>query len=135
MRKIVLAITGMGNVGRRLLELVQRKHEIAASRLGLELVISAICDSSGAILNSTGIDINQALSAKENKKGICTLPSGVAGMKSAEFMEKIKADILVELTPTNLKDGEPGLGAIRAALTKSMHVVSANKGPLVLAFS
>jgi len=135
MRKISLAITGMGNVGRRLLELIQRKNEIAASRFDLELIISGICDSSGAILNANGIDIDQALAAKEKKKGICTLPSGVAGMKPAEFMEKVKADILVELTPTNLKDGQPGLGVIRSALTKSMHVVSANKGPLVLAFS
>lgn len=135
MRKVLLAITGMGNVGRRLLELIQRKNEIAASRFDLELIISGICDSSGAVLNANGIDIDQALAAKEKKKGISILPSGISGMKSAEFMEKVKADILVELTPTNLKDGEPGLGAIRSALTKSMHVVSANKGPLVLSFS
>jgi len=134
MRQISLAITGMGNVGRRLLELIQRKTEIAASDFGIELVISGICDSSGAVLNSNGIDIDLALSAKENKKGICTLPSGIAAMKSPEFMQKVNADILVELTPTNLKDGEPGLGVIRTALSKSMHVVSANKGPLVLAF-
>jgi homoserine dehydrogenase len=30
MRQIFLAITGMGNVGRRLLELIQRKRELAA---------------------------------------------------------------------------------------------------------
>jgi homoserine dehydrogenase len=135
MRKVILAITGMGNVGRRLLELIQRKNEIAASRFDLALIIAGICDSSGAVLNPAGINIDQALAAKENKKGICTLPSGAAGMKSAEFMQKVKADILVELTPTNLKDGEPGVGAIRTALTNNMHVVSANKGPLVLAFS
>lgn len=135
MRKISLAITGMGNVGRRLLELIQRKNEIAASRFDFELIISGICDSSGAVLNPNGINIDQVLSAKENKKGICTLLSGISGMKSAEFMQKVNADILVELTPTNLKDGEPGVGAIRTALSKSMHVVSANKGPLVLAFS
>jgi homoserine dehydrogenase len=135
MRQISLAITGMGNVGRRLLELIQRKNEIAARRFELELTVSGICDSSGSVLNSNGIDIDQALAAKANKKGICTLPSGITGMKSAEFMHKVNADILVELTPTNLKDGEPGVSAIRTAFSKSMHVVSANKGPLVLAFS
>lgn len=135
MRQIFIAITGLGNVGRRLLELIQRKREIIASRFDVELVISGICDSSGAILNPDRINIDDALAAKGNKKGICTLPSGVSGMQCAEFMQKVKADVLIELTPTNLKDGEPGLGAIRTALTKGMHVVSANKGPLVLAYT
>ncbi|MCI0612395.1 hypothetical protein L0244_05350, partial [bacterium] len=103
MRQIFLAITGMGNVGRRLLELIDRKREIAASRFEIELVISGICDSSGAVLNPNGIDISEALATKEKKKGICTLQSGVTGMKSAEFMQSVKADLLVELTPTNLK--------------------------------
>jgi homoserine dehydrogenase len=135
MRKLFIAITGMGNVGRRLLELIHRKRELAADRFDIELIISGICDSSGAILNPNGINIDQALAAKENKKSVCTLPEGISGMNCAEFMQNVKADLLVELTPTNLKDGEPGLGAIRTALTKGMHVVSANKGPLVLAFS
>ncbi len=135
MRNFFLAITGMGNVGRRLLELIHRKRELIANRFEIELIISGICDSSGAILNTNGINIDDALTAKENKKSVCTLSSGIAGMKSAEFMQNAKADLLVELTPTNLKDGEPGLGVIRTALTKGMHVVSANKGPLVLAYS
>ncbi|HEY7162709.1 MAG TPA: homoserine dehydrogenase, partial [Acidobacteriota bacterium] len=135
MRKVLIAVTGMGNVGKRLLELIQRKREIAASRFDIELIISGICDSSGAILDANGINIDQALAAKENKKSVCTMSSGIAGMKSAEFMQNVKAEILVELTPTNLKHGEPGLGAIRTALENGMHVVSANKGPLVLAFS
>jgi homoserine dehydrogenase len=135
MRKISLAITGMGNVGRRLLELINRKREILASRFSIELIISGICDSSGGVLNPDGIDLKQALTIKENKKGICTLPFGVAGMKTAEFIQAVKADVLVELTPTNLNDGGPGLVAIRIALKKGMDVVSANKGPLVLAYS
>jgi homoserine dehydrogenase len=35
---------------------------------------------------------------------------------------------------TNLTDGEPGLSAIRAALGQKRAVVTANKGPLVLAY-
>jgi homoserine dehydrogenase len=125
----------MGNVGRRLLELIDRKRELIAARFDTELVVSGICDSSGAVLNPDGIDIAQAIAAKESKKGICTLTAGVAGMKAAEFMRTVQADLLVELTPTNLKDGEPGLGAIRIAFDKEIHVVSANKGPLALAYS
>jgi homoserine dehydrogenase len=38
----------------------------------------------------------------------------------------------VETTPTNFKDGEPGLSNIKAALANGKHVVTANKGPLAL---
>jgi homoserine dehydrogenase len=46
-----------------------------------------------------------------------------------------EADLLVEASPGNLEDGQPGLGCIEAALSRGMHVVTANKAPLVLAFS
>ena len=49
-------------------------------------------------------------------------------------MRSVDANILVELTPTNLKTGEPGLSLIRVALARGINVVTANKGPLVLAF-
>jgi len=53
---------------------------------------------------------------------------------SAMDVAKSAADIFVDLTLTNLKDGEPGLSAIRAALKLKRAVVTANKGPLVLAY-
>jgi homoserine dehydrogenase len=43
------------------------------------------------------------------------------------------AEVVVETTPTNFKDGEPGLSNIKAALAGGKHVVTANKGPLALA--
>ena len=50
-----------------------------------------------------------------------------------EGLQASSADILVEVTPTNLRDAEPGMSHIRAALSKGMHVVTANKGPVALA--
>jgi homoserine dehydrogenase len=45
-----------------------------------------------------------------------------------------EADLLLEASPGNLKDGQPGLGCMEAALSRGMHVVAANKAPLVLAY-
>jgi len=42
--------------------------------------------------------------------------------------------LIVEATPTNIKDGEPGLTHIRHAVSCGIHVVTPNKGPLVVAF-
>jgi homoserine dehydrogenase len=41
----------------------------------------------------------------------------------------------VEVTPTNIDDGEPGLTHVREALKNKRNVVTSNKGPLVAAFS
>src|SRR5207245_8753690 len=43
------------------------------------------------------------------------------------------ADVLAEATATNLRDAEPGISHIRAALTRGIHVITANKGPGALA--
>jgi homoserine dehydrogenase len=55
-------------------------------------------------------------------------------MSPLQLVQQLDADALCEATPVNLKHGEPGLSCIRAALGKGMHVVTANKGPLVLAY-
>ena len=108
MRTIALAITGLGNVGRNLLSLLEQQSEILRSRFDLEFIVTGACDSSGALFDSNGLNVREIISIKEQKKGI----AGVAGMNAAEFVQSVKADILVELTLTNLQDGEPGLGAI-----------------------
>ena len=50
------------------------------------------------------------------------------------MVQEAEADLLLEASPANMADGQPGLGCIEAALGRGMHVVTANKAPLVLAF-
>ena len=45
------------------------------------------------------------------------------------------ADIYVELTPTNVVDGEPGYSFIRRILANGCHAVTSNKGPVVLYYN
>eukprot|EP01117_Protostelium_nocturnum_P005906 TRINITY_DN2126_c0_g1_i1.p1 TRINITY_DN2126_c0_g1~~TRINITY_DN2126_c0_g1_i1.p1 ORF type:complete len:243 (-),score=79.00 TRINITY_DN2126_c0_g1_i1:545-1273(-) len=42
--------------------------------------------------------------------------------------------ILFDATPVNMKNGEPGLSAVKNAMERGANIVLANKGPLVLAF-
>ena len=57
-----------------------------------------------------------------------------AGLGGAEAIASVAADLLLEASPTAVRTGEPGLAHIRAALGRGMHVVNANKGPLVVAY-
>lgn len=132
-----LAIVGLGNVGRRLLELIELKRPLLAARFGLELAIAGAADTSGAALATGGgrLEPGELLRFKREHKGVASYPqAGHAGMSPLELVRAVEADALVELSLTNLKDGEPGLSAFREALTRGMNVVTANKGPLVLAF-
>jgi len=54
-------------------------------------------------------------------------------MSALDLIESVEAEALVEATPTNIKDGEPGLSHIKTAFKTGKHVVTTNKGPLALA--
>ncbi len=130
-----LAIIGLGNVGRRLLELIDLKGPLLRERFGLELVIAGAADTSGAAVAAAGLEIEQMLELKRGRAGIAAYAgAGRPGMTPQDLVRAAGADVLVELSLTNLKDGEPGLSTIRQALGQKMHVVTANKGPLVLAY-
>jgi len=43
-------------------------------------------------------------------------------------------DILVEVTPTDAKTGQPGISYITEALKRGKHVVTSNKGPVALKY-
>ncbi len=130
-----LAIVGLGNVGRRLLELIEMKRALIRGRFDLELSIVAAADKSGAAISANGLRIDLIQSLKRDHKGIAAYPqAGKPGLTPHEFARVVDADILVELSLTNLKDGEPGIGTVRTALVRGMSVVTANKGPLVLGY-
>lgn len=129
--KIKIAVIGLGNVGRRLLELMGRKRVLMQRRFDLEFMIVAAADSSGALL-AESIEPEELISLKAQRKNLASRYNLVDAMKAIELAD---ADLIVELSPTNLKTGAPGLDLIRRALDRGINVVTANKGPLVLAYS
>lgn len=133
--RIRLAVIGLGNVGRRFLELVQRKAPLLRERYGLELVVTAAGDSSGGADYFSGLDIRTILDLKQSGKGMAAYPThGRGEVSMVEIVRGCEADVLVENTVTNIRDGEPGLSILREAIQRKMNVATANKGPLVLAY-
>jgi len=133
-RRVRLLLAGVGNVGRHFLELMARKEETLRS-LGLTLVLVGVADRSGAALNPAGLDPGLIGHLKSQGRGVADLPQGgCAGLAALKMIQQTEADLLLEATPANLADGQPGLACIEAALLRCMHVVTANKAPLVLAF-
>lgn len=130
-----LAVVGLGNVGRRFLELVQSKHALIKERYELDLVVTTAGDTSGAAAASGGLDVGKLLELKRAGKGAAAYPgAGRVRVGMVDIVRACEADVLVENTLTNLTDGEPGLSTMRAAIGHKMHIATANKGPLVLAY-
>ena len=125
-----IQIIGLGNVGKSLLDLII-KEEDALRCLGINLEIVSISDSKGTVINENGLEI-KTISVYKKKK-LSESNNYHQDYSGLDAIKKIKSDLVVELTPST-SDGQPGLSHINAALQLGKNVVTANKGPLVVAF-
>jgi homoserine dehydrogenase len=130
-----LALLGFGNVGRAFAQLLLRKASILVTDYELTCtVVGLMTAHHGAAILPEGIDLQQALKLAEAGQSLDTLSSAPPPDDGLLFIHSCPADVLIELTPLNLKDGEPAVSHVRTALEKGLHVISANKGPLAFAF-
>ncbi|RYZ36429.1 MAG: homoserine dehydrogenase [Myxococcaceae bacterium] len=135
MRTVRFLLTGVGHVGVPLLEILQSRASLLMERYRLELLPVGMADSGGAAVSPHGLDLAAVLAAKRAKCSVASLPVvGRPGMSGQALVREVKADLLLEATPTSLKDGQPGLDITRDALMRGMAVVLASKGPLVLGY-
>jgi homoserine dehydrogenase len=131
-----LALIGLGTVNRGLLELLVGKKDTLLKDYGFNPLITAISDPViGSVFSERGINIKEILSLLEKENSIRNYSSGIKGWDSEKTIKESNADTIAEATPTNLKNGEPGLSLIRMALNSKKNVVTTNKGPIVLAYS
>jgi len=123
-------IIGFGFIGRDLARVFEEKLALI-KQIDKDFRVIGVSNSRGYVYDKGGLDLWRLLKVgelSEYRKGYRS------GGSSAELIEKSAADLVVEATPTNIKDGEPGLSFMRIALSRSIHVVTPNKGPLVVAF-
>ena len=134
-KRVRFALIGIGNIGRNLLDILVHRQTWLAADYGLEFALVGAADSSGAAIDSRGLDMARLRDLKLVGEGASRYPLvGKDGLSALEMVEAVDAQLVVDASPTNLRDGEPGLSCVRAALSARRHVVTANKGPLVLAY-
>ncbi|MCY4105593.1 MAG: homoserine dehydrogenase [Chloroflexi bacterium] len=121
-----LLLVGFGNVGRALVEL------LVQDRRGLQIV-GLFTKTRGALYCAQGLD-GKALSALPPGEPLSNHPRLAAfatGRSIAEILAEASVDVLVDASPTILPDAGPALGWCRQALEREIHVVLANKAPLI----
>ncbi len=127
-----LAIIGFGNVGRAFARILLERKQDLEKRYGFQSKIKGIFELNGAFINEAGLNIKDIINLNPNE--FEKHENWKSKVSANNLIPKLDIDIVVELTHTNIKTGEPGLSHIKTALNNGKHVITANKGPLALAF-
>jgi homoserine dehydrogenase len=132
-----IGLIGCGTVAQGLMEILVKRKEYLKERLGFEAKVVAINDKlKGSLLLPDGIEMEKILYLLEKGKKIDEYlegnPNQARQMDPLETIEKCDADIIAELTYTDIKTAEPATSYIKKSLQTGKHVVTSNKGPASL---
>jgi homoserine dehydrogenase len=129
-----LAFIGFGVVGQGLAEILLKKKEELKAAHGFDYSVVAVSDFKlGSALDNGGLDLAKVLELAGQGK-ISEYPGAETGLDALETIKKSDADIVIEVTYTDVKTGEPAYGHFKAALEAGKHLVTTNKGPTALFF-
>jgi homoserine dehydrogenase len=130
-----LAMTGFGNVGRGVAELLAQHRSEYEERYGVRLLLTAVADRGGVAIDAAGLDEVEILRNKLERGSVAGLATNGTASVGKEFLLESKAHVLIEAASTNFEDAEPGWSLIQSALNLQLDVVMASKGALVLHYA
>lgn len=129
-----LAVIGYGGVGKAFIRLIQDKKCLLAKE-GLELQVNYVIDYYGGIYDRNGIDLPALIRFTADERDITKFEDkGGSHVTLDTALENGDVDLAVIMTPTNKETGEPGYSFIRRLLDKGVHVVTSDKGPVLVAY-
>jgi len=129
-----IILVGYGVVGKGVTTILARRYFEKVKDHGFNPKIVAIADIDGAVINPRGLSPEKLEEIKQRGYPISKDSDfGQPGMKALEVIESVEAEVVVEVTPVNIQNGEPALSHITQAFKSGKHVVTTNKGPLALA--
>ena len=101
---------------------------------GIKPKVVACADHKGIVSCNQGLDLDRLLNVKKKKRSVIQYGSNTDTSGILDVIENIDAEVVIELTPTNITNGEPGKTHIMAAMKSGKNVITVNKGPLALEF-
>ncbi|HSE97974.1 MAG TPA: hypothetical protein VLD57_06845 [Blastocatellia bacterium] len=126
---IKVAMLGLGNVGRAFVDYIRRQR----AESGLEVFVCGLADASGALMISEPDDVEKVIAHKSVGRSIRDFApnESIGGQEFISELPRAGVSALIESLPTSLRDGQPALDLITAALRQGTNVVTVDKGPLV----
>jgi len=127
-----IAIIGFGTVGQGISEILLNKKKYLKDNYKFDYDIVAVADFAyGNCYNATGLDVPGMLKTAKAKK---KFTKDLYKKNTLSLIKNCNADIVCELTYTDLKTGGPAIDHVKTALSAKKHVVTSNKGPAALKF-
>ena len=128
-----LCFLGFGNVNRTLVRLLADRETELRDRHGIAFRITGIASRRlGWNANPAGLDPDACVARPPSAAKSRQSEPKPASVR--DWLAAARADILFEATSLNVKDGQPAVDHIRAALEHGAHAITANKGPIVHAY-
>ncbi|QKS72146.1 homoserine dehydrogenase [Paenalkalicoccus suaedae] len=126
---VKLAFVGFGGVGQALVRLLEEKQT-------MPFQVVAVSDMlKGSLYDPSGLDVQKLLEAGKSGSLDSYQDRQVArGLTSLQTIKDTNADVIVEVTYTNVVTGQPAIDHVRVAFEAGKSVVTTNKGPLALAY-
>ncbi len=133
-RDVRIAVVGFGNVGRRFAEQLRGPYARALRAAGARVRVTGIATARhGMAIDARGIDLGRALRLAARGGSLATLHRGRPVGDARDFIARVPADVLIEISTLDPRTGQPATRHVRQALGRGLHVVTANKGPVAFA--
>jgi len=133
-----VAMIGFGGVGQAFAQLLQDRADWIESRWGRSVRMVAVVDRRrGSLARPAGLRLPELLATAGQEPYFAAYPDDPGLERDLDLERALhvgSADVLVELTPTT-PDGYPAVNHCRTAFSAGRHVVTANKGPAVHAYT
>ena len=134
-----LALIGFGTVGQGLCEILIDKKRYLKRFHDFDWEVVAICDTlNGSVLSQESLDVKKLLHLVKNNISLEEIDAKgklKKGLDAFQTIRESNADIICELTYTNIKTGQPAIDHCITALELGKHVVTSNKGPAALRYN
>jgi homoserine dehydrogenase len=133
-----LILVGFGVVGQGFAEILMDKANDLQEKSDFSAqVVGVITGSKGTLYHPAGLDLSALLDATQagSFEGYPESDGLKRNWDATEMITKGTADVVVEMSPTNLDTAEPALTYCQTALDNDKHLILANKGPVALAYN
>ena len=130
MKTIKIGMVGFGNVGHGFLQTLAEKKDYFRREYSLQFLVTAITDIRyGTIYDPQGLPADQ-LAVSSDFSGLS--PDFFRDWNTIQMIRNADTDVIIELSFTDLKTGEPAVLHCQEALLSGKHVITSNKGPIAL---
>lgn len=130
-QQVSLCIAGFGNASKAFCHMLLQQRQQLLQDHNAEIRITGIAGrSKGSLLDPDGINLVRAMEEITASGSFSKDNPQYTTHNTLHIIEASTANVLLELTTLSIHDGQPAINHIESALSKGMHVITANKGPI-----